>query len=83
MMPRSGAMNILNKILGVNVRKGRRDYQRRKLTPKEKMLENTRYIQRIIQRGDYRPEYYQHRVKAQRAIKEGYLDKDLNILKEA
>ncbi len=76
-------MNTLEKILGFPIRvKKTRSKHRTPLSPEKKMLENTKYIMNVIKRGDYNPKYYQHRVKAQRAIKEGYLDKDLNILKE-
>jgi hypothetical protein len=55
---------------------------RKPIDPEKKFLENTKYVINKIKTGDYNPNYKQHAMKAKSAIKRGYLDKELNILKE-
>ena len=75
-------MNALEKILGFKV-KQKTKRKRYPATPEQKMMQNIRYVQRLIKRGDYDETNYQHYIKANKAIAEGYLDSDLNIIKEA
>jgi hypothetical protein len=77
-------MRTLDNVLAFKIKKRRsKPRAREKIPPDKKFLQNIRYIQRVIKRGDYNPNYAQHAMKANSAIKHGYLDKELNILKEA
>jgi hypothetical protein len=77
-------LRTLDDILKLKVKRKYKNKKkaRRKLTPEEKFIENTKYIMKVIKRGDYNPNYLQHKMKAESAIKAGYLDKELNIIRE-
>lgn len=76
-------LKSLDNVLTFKVRKKQtRRTPRKPIDPEKKFIENTKYVINLIKRGDYNPNYKQHAMKARSAIKRGYLDKDLNILKE-
>jgi len=73
----------LNDVLVVRLKRARKKCQPTKTTPEQKMLQNIRYCIKLIRRGDFDMNNMQHLMKYRTAKRMGYIDKDLNILKEA
>lgn len=51
-------------------------------TPEKKHMENIRYIIRLIKTGDFNIQKKSHKILLNVAVKEGFVDKELNIIKE-
>lgn len=68
--------NILNRKLS---KPARRQYKK---TPEQKFKDNMRYIIKLVKTGEFTIDKKSHKILLQRAIKFGYINKDLQILKE-
>lgn len=51
-------------------------------TPEQKHMENIKYIIRLIKTGDINIKKKSHKILLNVAVKEGFVDKELNIIKE-
>jgi len=71
----------LDKVLTLKVRKLK---QKRNWKPSKEQIahRNARYIVRVIQRGEYNPDYKQHKIMLNTAQKLGYVNKKMEILRE-
>jgi|LSQX01.1.fsa_nt_gb hypothetical protein len=51
-------------------------------TPEQKHMENIKYVIRLIKTGDINIKKKSHKILLNVAVKEGFVDKELNIIKE-
>lgn len=51
-------------------------------TPEQKHMENIKYIIRLIKTGDINTQKKSHKILLNVAVKEGFVDKELNIIQE-
>jgi len=73
----------LDKILNDPLEKlPRKYYKHNKPTPQQKHVYNIRYCLKLLKTGSFNPENKQHQILLSVAVKAGYADRDLNILKE-
>ena len=56
--------------------------KRKYTTPEQKHIENIRYIIRLIKTGDFNIQKKSHKILLNVAVKEGFVDKELNIIQE-
>jgi hypothetical protein len=68
--------NIINRALS---RPPRRKQTKK---PEQVFKDNIRYIIKLVKTGEFTLDKKSHRILLQRAIKFGFIDKELNILKE-
>lgn len=52
------------------------------ITPEQKHIENIKYIIRLIKTGDINIKKKSHKILLNVAVKDGFVDKELNIIKE-
>lgn len=70
--------NRLKKLSVTPKTKAKRKYT----TPKQKHMENIKYIIRLIKTGDFNIQKKSHKILLNVAVKEGFVDKELNIIQE-
>ena len=68
--------NILNRKLSKPAKR------RYKKTPEQKFKDNMRYIIKLIKTGEFTIDKKSHKILLQRAIKFGFVNKEMQILKE-
>lgn len=56
--------------------------KRKYTTPEQKHVQNIKYIIRLIKTGDINIKKKSHKILLNVAVKEGFVDKELNIIKE-
>jgi hypothetical protein len=70
--------NKLKKLSAVPKTKAKRKYT----TPEQKHKENIKYIIRLIKTGDININRKSHKILLNVAVKEGFVDKQMNIIQE-
>jgi hypothetical protein len=66
----------------INRRLSRPPKRKQKKKPEQVFKDNIRYTLKLIKTGELTMDKTSHKILLQRAIKFGFVDKDLNILKE-
>lgn len=70
--------NRLKKLSVTPKTKAKRKYT----TPEQKHMQNIKYIIRLIKTGDINIQKKSHKILLNVAVKEGFVDKELNIIEE-